>query len=119
MLSTDWASWAGIAFTVVSVFCMLIACTAAGRARRDADSVAKGNKRSVSLKKLTALEIEMTEVTDSLEAVQISLKKLRARIGMRKNREQKSLNGDGMPDPKTDPDGWKRAMRLKLHQEKR
>ena len=65
-------------------------------------------------KRLTEIECELTELTDSLVAIHASMKKLRARVGMRENRAKKNDEQDGVPDPVADPGGYKRAMRLKL-----
>lgn len=72
------------------------------------------NADSIGLRRLTELETSLTELTDSYEAVRTSLRKLRARITMRENRERPG--NDGLPDPRDDPDGYKRAMRLKLRE---
>lgn len=70
------------------------------------------NKRSLSLSKLAEIETQITELTDSYDALLTSHKKLRSRIGMRANR---AGNGKSdVPDPREDPAGYKRAMRLKL-----
>lgn len=66
------------------------------------------------LAKLTSIETELTEHADSLEALHASLKKLRARVGMRENRAAKTAQDSDIPDPTTDPAGYKRVMRLKL-----
>jgi len=66
------------------------------------------------LKKLTVLETELTEHADSIEALHVSLRKLRSRVGMRENRAGKKAETDATPDARTDPAGYKRAMRLKL-----
>ena len=77
--------------------------------------VAKKNARSLSLSKLADLEATLTELLDGYNALLESHKKLRSRIGMRENR-RKRANGE-IPDPTTDPDGWKRAMRLQLRRD--
>lgn len=64
--------------------------------------------------KLTKIETELTELTDSIEALHVSLRKLRSRVGMRENRASKSTTDGQIPDSATDPAGYKRAMRLKL-----
>jgi len=65
-------------------------------------------------KRLTEIECELTELTDSLVAIHTSMKKLRARVGMRENRSKKNGGDAAIPDAATDPAGYKRAMRLKL-----
>ena len=79
----------------------------------------KNNKASVSLKKMTALEIEMTEITDSVGSLHTSLHKLRSRVGMRELAARKAKEqSDELPDSKTDPEGWKREMRKRLAAQK-
>ena len=68
------------------------------------------------IKKLTSIETELTEHADSLAALHTSLKKLRARVGMRENRGRGRTSDAEIPDPTVDPAGYKRAMRLKLGQ---
>lgn len=76
------------------------------------------NKRSLSLSKLTEIETQITELTDSYDALMTSHKKLRARIGMRANRAGNGRSESDIPDAREDPAGYKRAMRLKLGQGK-
>lgn len=112
MLSTDF-TWLIVAVALVAaVFASFLAFGSYRRAKYCAEFVAQKNARSVSLKRLSEIEAEMTELTDSVVALQTSMKKLRSRIGMRHNRERG--NGDGCPDPATDPEGYKRHMRQKL-----
>jgi len=75
------------------------------------------NEASLSLKKLTEIETELTEHADSIHSLHTSLHKLRSRIGMREHAEKKRQNGGDVPDSRTDPAGYKQAMRLKLKQE--
>jgi len=87
--------------------------------RKITDFVEKSNKRSLSLARIAEVEATLTELSDAYDALLKSHKKLRSRIGMRENREKRA-NGaleDNMPDARTDPDGWKRAMRLQLRRE--
>lgn len=77
------------------------------------------NARSISLKKLTEIQVELTEHADSIASLHASLKKLRSRVGMREKRARELNNGpeDTVPDSRTDPDGYKKAMRIKLRRE--
>lgn len=68
---------------------------------------------SKALNRLTELECEMTELADSMDSVTRSMRKLRARIGMRATRAKKA-EMVGPPDPAEDPDGYKRFMRKQL-----
>lgn len=71
-------------------------------------------QRGPSVSTVTRIETDMTELKDSIEALHASLRKLRARIGMRENRASGGTTGGQIPDSATDPAGYKRAMRLKL-----
>lgn len=112
MLSTNLA-W--ILSTILSISCVcatLMAVRARADVARCLEWIEKNNKNSVTLKRMAELESEMTEVTDAVAAYGVSLKKLRSRVGMRKVREER--NADDVPDHVTDPEGYKRAMRLKI-----
>lgn len=76
----------------------------------------KSNETSLSLKKLTEIELQLTEHEDLLGQVTDGLKKLRSRISMRNLRKQRA--DDEIPDSVTDPQGWKAAMRRQLHMQK-
>jgi hypothetical protein len=76
------------------------------------------NARSLTLAKMAHVEAALTELTDAYDALLDSHKKLRARIGMRKVRADRKENGSDVPDSTVDPAGYKRAMRLKLNQNK-
>lgn len=77
--------------------------------------VKDNNAESLQLARLTDLETELTECTDSIAALHKSLAKLRSRVGMRENRAKKKANGfDECPDAREDPDGYKKFMRLQL-----
>ena len=73
------------------------------------------NSRSVSLAKMAYVEASLSELTDAYDALLSSHKKLRSRIGMRAVREGAEAARQAIPDPKDDPAGYKKAMRLKLH----
>lgn len=75
----------------------------------------KAKDPSPSMATLTQLECEMTELADSVAALHVSLRKLRARIGMRENRAAKGSTDSQIPDSTKDPAGYKRYMRLKLN----
>lgn len=82
---------------------------------RDTEEFVKlQNKRSLTLGKIAEIETQLTELTDAYGALLDSHKKLRSRIGMRANRAAKDAESGGIPDPKVDPAGYKRVMRLKL-----
>lgn len=106
--------------TYLAAAALLIACFAAvyaASARRYAHKcyyfVSKSNERSVTIKKLTSIETELTEHADSIENLLKSLHKLRSRIHARTVNEKKT-NSDGCPDPELDPQGWKRWQNARL-----
>ena len=78
--------------------------------------VQKTNERSLTLKKLTGIETELTEHADSIESILKSMHKLRSRIHARTLNEKKT---DGAPDPKTDPLDWKRYMNAQFAQKRK
>lgn len=100
---------------MVSLAAIVFSVRAAQIAWRAHEYVNEKNARSLSIKKLTDIETELTEHADSIESLHKSLHKLRSRIGMRKlAEERKNAEDDGMPDPTTHPEEWKTAMRAKL-----
>jgi hypothetical protein len=76
------------------------------------------NKNSLSLRKMADVEVALTELSDAYDALLSSHKKLRARIGMRRNRDKSNGQADDLPDSRTDPGAFKRAMRLRLREKK-
>lgn len=80
--------------------------------------IENNNAEALSLRRLAEIDAALTELTDAHHALYNSNKKLRARITMRENRAKPNGDASDLPDPKTDPDGWKRAMRVKLHADK-
>lgn len=63
--------------------------------------------------RLTAIETELTELSDSYERLITSQRKLRGRLAADK---RNSSNGSAIPDSVTDPQGYKAAMRrIHLH----
>lgn len=104
MLFTNIA--AGLALCI-SVFAVVVAI-------RTVNWVNTHNKSSLTLAKLTGIEVELTCQADSIVQLTTGMKKLRARFTMRDRRLKQKTNGDDLPDPAVDPDGWKRAMRLQL-----
>jgi len=100
--------------SVLAVLAVVIALRAAYVAKETQRWVEVSNKKSVGLKQLTQLSAEMAEHADSIAALSKSMRTLRSRKSMRDLRAGKS-NGSDVPDPATDPEGWKRHMRLQLH----
>lgn len=57
--------------------------------REAVEFVVKGNKKSVTLRRMADVEATLTDLMDSYESLLASHKKLRSRIGMRKVRESR------------------------------
>ena len=124
MLSTEFSTFLlffGPLALVISLGCAFISAQAIRYSRAAVAWLEEYNAEAISLKRLAEVEIALTELTDSYQALLTSHKKLRSRIGMREVREKRrSGNGEGdtitgdLPDPTADPEGWKKAMRLKL-----
>lgn len=64
-------------------------------------------------KRLSDLESEVLPILDKLESVETAAKRAYGREAQRRRRDSKP-NGSDLPDPATDPDGWKREM-MKRH----
>lgn len=117
MLSTGLA----LAVAGIALICALFAVLVAVGAKNISESAHlrldhQPSPADVSVKQLTEIETTLTEHDDSLRALHASLKKLRSRAGMREYRAREN-GADAVPDPTTDPAGYKRAMRLKLKSE--
>ena len=104
--------------TVISILSMVFAVAGVCYGMTALKYVRRYNKSSVTLRHLTKLETELTEHADSIAALNDTLHKLRSRVSMRTLRDKKKDNGDDLPDAKTDPEGWKAAMRLRIHQQR-
>lgn len=95
-LSTVWALFA-VAISGAAALFAALSWRISRKSRDDAATLAgwvhENNKASVSLARLTELETELTELTDSYSALMKSHRKLRSRIGMRENRERGRDNG--------------------------
>lgn len=59
------------------------------------------------LQELASDALTMREDMDKLQGI---AKRAYARKAMAEKRASGKINGGGMPDPRTDPDGWKRHM---------
>ena len=114
MLSTE-------LLTVLAVFCLLVCafCCIVGYyvvklahfCRAAVEYVEKQNKNAVSLRKLTELEVGVTDLWDSHATLLKSHKTLRSRIGMRELREQRE-NGQDV-DSQGEPLTAKQKLRLR------
>lgn len=121
MLSTGWPLFALICSTFLT---LLVAVYALWRqflsekwVHDQVQDMEKRNARSVSLRKMSEVEIALTELTDSYEALLKSHKKLRSRMSMRANREDKrATNGFDTDAPPADDVG-KAAYKAKFRAE--
>lgn len=86
MLSTS--SLIAIA-VVLSVFALVVSISARFFCRDAVQWLSESNARSTSLRKLTEIEAEMAEITDSVFSLHESLKKLRGRQSMRELRQRR------------------------------
>lgn len=73
------------------------------------------NTNDKTLREMAELQAELTSQADSIAALGKTLKSLRSRVGMRELRAKREESGSDIPDPKSDPDAWKRYMRKELH----
>ena len=124
MLSTGLLEILAITAVIVSVLAAIAAIFAARNSQVACDyarSIHKwmqdNNKRSIALKQLAELQLEVTDHDDLIRQMYDGLKKLRSRAGMRELREKRKVDDSDLPDPKVDPEGWKKAMRLRLHRQ--
>jgi len=110
MLSTAYGplgvSLLALSVAVYAVFYARVAFDRAASAYHEAD------RRAPGLKRLADIECELTELKDAYDSLLTSHKKLRSRIGMRKNRDDQAQPDDGMPEPNA-PD-WKKRARVAL-----
>jgi len=67
---------------------------------------------SASASRFAKQDAEIAELTDSVASLSTTMKKLAGRQAMRDHRSRKS-NGSDIPDPRDDPAGYKREMRLR------
>lgn len=78
--------------------------------------VAENNVTDKTVRDLTALQAEMTDVTDLIASLGAQHKKLRSRITMRERNERGKVNGgDAEPDPRVDEAAWRRYWHRKLN----
>lgn len=122
MLSND-LSTISVLLLAVSLAFFAIALWISVRAYRYSGAawqyVQNMNAESQSLAEIARISADLTELHDAYSALLSSHKKLRSRVGMREVRERRKNGADAptdgdLPDPRVDPEGWKRAMRLRL-----
>lgn len=93
-------------FTILAVSALVVACGALFFSYAALRYVRENTARSISLRKVVALESEMTDIVEAIDSMRKSMHKIRSRINMREKRKQ---DGDGLPLPNgepTDPDEW-------------
>ena len=124
MLSTSLLEILAITAVIVSVLAAVAAIRSARSsqvacdyARAIHEWMDDNSKRSIGLKKIAELQLAVTDHADLISGLYDGLKKLRSRSGMRELREKRKVDGSDLPDPKLDPEGWKKAMRLRLHRQ--
>lgn len=60
------------------------------------------------------LEIEVQSLRNAYESTKESMKRINSRYAMREKRARDKANGAGdVPDPETDPEGWRQHMQTK------
>lgn len=98
-----------LVFALISLILSCVACVLAS-ARWRASKVRK---------ELGLLRVAYADLYELYSALQDSHKRLRSRIGMRELREKRKQNPEStVPDPNSDPDGWKKYMRTQIHRAK-
>ena len=112
MLPTEVVNYLALFFAFSAFFVAVLAFSVARQARRMADV---RFRRSAALRQLAAIQTELTELADSIASYGASLKKLRARVGMREARAAKA-NGS---QPPADPAAYKAHLREQLRKEGR
>lgn len=64
-------------------------------------------------KRCQEMEIELAGLANAYGQTRDTLKRINSRYVMREKRAQKNGHDDSLPDPSTDPDGWREAMMRK------
>lgn len=111
MFSTEFALYSLLLLNIFTLIVALIAIINARSARNYASAWAKWATDNAESSVVAQLSGEMTDLTDSYNALLKSHKRLRSRITMRENREKKKL--DDEPDDDLSSERDKRALRLK------
>lgn len=100
--------------TIIALVSLIFGVAAVWYALTAVKFVRDYNEKSVALHEITKLSSEQLLQADSIAHLNKKMQTLSSRIGMRKHREGNS--GDDLPDSIADPKGWKREMRLRLHE---
>lgn len=64
-------------------------------------------------KRCAELEIEVAGLANAYQQTRDTLKRINSRYVMREKRAKSNGQDPDMPDPQTDPDGWREAMMRK------
>lgn len=65
-------------------------------------------------KRLNDMECDLAEMRDKVSALDSAARRAYGRLSQQKRRDSSTQDAAGFPDPKSDPDGWKREM-MKQH----
>lgn len=106
MLSTEFTLAVAVFSLLVGIFALISCIRLANYVGRVV--IPRAKKADVA-----ALSAELTDLRDAYESLLASHKKLRARITMRQHRANGKDPDTDVPDWRTDPQGYKRAMRHK------
>lgn len=104
--------------TVFAAIAMVFAVTAVAVALFAVRFAKEKSARSLSLKRMVALESQMTDIAEALDSVRSAMHKIRSRINMREKRAENGTamaasQADDEPNPDTDPEGWYKWARRK------
>lgn len=61
-------------------------------------------------KRCAELEIEVAGLANAYQSTRETLKRINSRYAMREKRAKQNGHDPDLPDPSTDPDGWRTAM---------
>lgn len=93
-----------------AILCLLAAISAALYARRVV-ALPRAKLRSIELR-IESLENSVSEWSQTVTDLANSLKMTRVRAAS--THASKARTDDGLPDPFTDPDGWRKAMNKRI-----
>ena len=99
--------------TILSTVAVLIALLAVGVSLRAVLITREKSVRAISLRRMTKLESEMTDLVDSLTAIRKAMHKMRSRQNMQRLRNGSDVEEGGEPDAEKEPEAWYRWARAK------
>lgn len=67
--------------------------------------------------KVARLRVEVADLAEAFERLQKNIRRMQMRLNAERKRddEPEPRQTNGLPDPDKDPEGWKKAMRVRLH----